>query len=238
VATSYTTNVRLQKPATADRNWDAPINANADALDGMTAIGGLAVTTTETPSATLNVQVSAGNYRKADGTIGTFAGTPSLALPAAATTFLWLTDSGVLTLGPTFPPTAHVRLASVTTSATTILSVADQRVQCSTSGTGLGFLLKAGDSIPDGANFALGTTTGTQVGTAPSQMLGFFGNTPATQAPATPALTDTTGATPGSGIVDVGSTFSQVNINTNFATLAAKINTLISALKRHGLMGS
>ncbi len=49
VATTYTANARLQKPATSDRNWDVPINANADALDGMTAIGGLAVTTTEIP---------------------------------------------------------------------------------------------------------------------------------------------------------------------------------------------
>ena len=43
-------------------------------LDGMTAIGGLAVTPTEVPSATLNVRVSGGNYIKADGTIGSFAG--------------------------------------------------------------------------------------------------------------------------------------------------------------------
>ena len=41
MAISYTTNARLQKPAVADRNWDVPINANADLLDGMTAIGGL-----------------------------------------------------------------------------------------------------------------------------------------------------------------------------------------------------
>ena len=47
-----------------------------------------------------------------------------------------LTDAGVLTTGTTFPSTAHVRLASVTSSATVILSVADQRVQCATSGTG------------------------------------------------------------------------------------------------------
>jgi hypothetical protein len=238
VATSYTNNVKLQKPATADRNWDIPLNANADLLDGLTAIGGLAVTAAETPSASLNVRVAPGAYRKGDGTIGTFAGASTVAMPASSATCLWLTDTGSLTTGTAFPTTAHVRLASVTSSATTISGVADQRVQCSTAGSGLGFILKAGDALADGANFSLGTTTGTQFGTAPNQLLGFFGSKPATQAVSTPALTDSTGATPGTGVTDVGATYSQANINANLATLAAKVNTLIAALKRHGLMSS
>ena len=238
MATTYTPNLHLQKPATANRNWDLPINANADLLDGMTAIGGLVVTTAESPSSTLNVRVSPGNYRKGNGTIGLFAGTSTLAVPASSTTDLWLTDAGVLTTGAAFPSTAHVRLASVISSATTILGVTDQRVQFAISGTGLGFLLKSGDTIPDGANFALGTTTGTEIGTAPGQMLGFFGSPPATQAPTTATIADSTGATPGSGVVEVGNSYNQSNINTNFATLTAKVNVLIAALKRHGLMAS
>ncbi len=56
LATTYSANARLQKPATSDRNWDVPINANTDALDAMTAVGGLASTPTEIPSATLQVR--------------------------------------------------------------------------------------------------------------------------------------------------------------------------------------
>ena len=72
MATTYTANARLQKPATADRNWDVTLNANADTLDAVSAIGGLATTVTETPSATLNVRVAAGSFVAADGTLGAF----------------------------------------------------------------------------------------------------------------------------------------------------------------------
>jgi hypothetical protein len=232
----YTTNAQLQKPATADRYWDIPINANMDTLDSMTAIGGLVVTTTEVPSTTLKVQVSQGNFRRGDGTIGTYAGTTALAMAPSATTYLWLTDSGSLTTGTTFPTTAHVRLAMVVTGATAISSLNDQRVQCTISGTGLGFILRAGDALVDGANFALGTTLGTQLGTVNTQKLGFFGSPPATQAPTTPLLSDTTGGALGAGVTDVGNAFNQSMLNANFAILTAKVNTLLSALKRHGLM--
>lgn len=235
---SYTANARLQKPATSDRNWDVPLNANADLLDGMTAVGGLAVAPKETPSVTLNVQVAAGGYKKADGTMGAFAGAPSVALPASATTYLWLTDAGALTTGNAFPTTAHVRLAHAVTSTSSISSVVDERVQSSTAGTGLGFVLKTGDSFADGASFSFGTTTGTQLATSPSQKLGFFGVTPATQAATVASLSDSTNGTVGTGVTDVGATFNQQAINANLATVAARINSLIAALKRHGLMSS
>jgi hypothetical protein len=64
MATTYTPNVRLQKPAANDRSWDGPVNANADTLDGMNAIGALCVTLAETPSASLNVSVAAGSTRR------------------------------------------------------------------------------------------------------------------------------------------------------------------------------
>jgi hypothetical protein len=39
----------------------------------------------------------------------------------------------------------------------------------------------AGLTISEGENIALGTTTGTQIGTAASQKLGFYGKTPVVQ---------------------------------------------------------
>src|SRR5206468_12855964 len=93
---SYTTNALLIKPATAQRNWDVAVNANADSLDGMSTIGQLLVTPTEIPSSTLDVRITAGSYSKGDGTVGSFPGIASFALPAGSTTFLWLSDSGQL----------------------------------------------------------------------------------------------------------------------------------------------
>ena len=117
----FTANAFLLKPATAQRNWDAAINANSDTLDGMSAIGQLVVTSAELPSATLNIRVTGGSYGKGDGTIGSYAGVAAFALPASSTSCVWLTDPGVLTASPTFPTTAHVRLAQVV----------DRRINCS-----------------------------------------------------------------------------------------------------------
>jgi hypothetical protein len=239
VATIYTANALLQKPATADRYWDVPLNANSDFLDGVSAIGRLLVTPTEVPSATLNVRVTPGTYVTANGTIGTFAGVASQALPASTTTYLWLTDAGVLSASASFPTAAHVRLASVATGPSSVLSVVDGRVGPQTSGTGLGFVLKAGDTMT-GALSVVSPSSGTAALTVnPSaQTLGFFGATPATQAPAVAPLVDNSNGVTSNTVVDVGATFSQAQIDANFATLAAKVNALIAALKRHGLMSS
>jgi hypothetical protein len=238
VVLHYTANAHLQKPSTSDRNWDVSLNANFDYLDGISAIGGLVVTTTETPSTTLNVRVSAGNYGKSDGSVGTYAGASSISLPASSTTSLWLTDAGVLTTGTGFPSTLHVRLASVVAGSSAIGSVTDQRVQCESSGSAVGFILKSGDILTDGANFTLGATLGTQIATSATQKLGFFGSVPASQAAGVALLTDATGGTVGGGLNNVGTSFSQVTINSNFATLAATVNALVAALKRNGLMAS
>jgi len=237
VATTYTTNSRLQKPAAADRNWDVAVNANADALDAMTAIGSLSVTAAETPSASLNVRVTAGNYAKADGTLATFGGVNSIALPASTTTCLWLTDSGTPTLGTAFPTTAHVRLAQVVSGLATISQVIDQRIQCATRGTGLGFVLKAGDTV-NGPLSVVNPSTGVPVIAADPtlKVLGFFGTTPNAQAPSQTPLTDSTTGTASGAVSAVGASFSPGVLNNNFASLAAQINALTSALKRHGLM--
>lgn len=51
----------------------------------------------------------------------------------------------------------------------------------STDITGLNFLPLAGGTMTDGANIAVGTTTGTKIGTATNQKIGFFNATPVVQ---------------------------------------------------------
>ncbi len=183
--------------------------------------------------------MTGGNYVKADGTIGAFAGVASYALAATTTSCLWLTDAGVLTSGAAFPTTAHVRLAQAVAGATAISSVVDDRVQCQAAGTGLGFVLKSGDTISGPLTVAT-PATGTPVLAvdAVNRALGFFGATPASQAASLAALTDNSTGTASGTIADVGSTFSQAQIDNNFASLTATVNALIAAMKRHGLMSS
>jgi hypothetical protein len=98
--------------------------------------------------------------------------------------------------------------------------------------------LRAGDTLSDGANIAVGTNLGTRLGTSADQKLGFFGSTPASQATSVAALTDTTGGTVGGGVINVGSTYNQAALNSNMATLAAALNALIGAMKHNGLMAN
>jgi hypothetical protein len=130
MSATYTTQLRLQKPGAGDRTWNTPLNANADALDALAPLGGLAVVPTETPSTTLNVRIAAGTFRKADGTVGSYAGTASQALTGGATNYIYLLDNATLTISTSAYPTnaAHVRLATVVAGASTITGVADDRV--------------------------------------------------------------------------------------------------------------
>lgn len=238
MATTYSQNARLQKPAPSDRNWDVPINANTDLIDGMTAIGGLVVTTAETPSTTLSIRIAPGSFVKADGTVGAFAGSPAVAVEASSRACVWLTDAGVVTTGADFPGTSHVRLARVVAGPTAIAQVVDERVQCTVAGAGVGFVSKSGDTV---AGSLTVTTPGTGAALvaidAANRKIGFFGATPATQAPALTLLVSNSTGVPSDAINDVGATHSQAVLNNNFASLTAKVDALINALKRHGLMG-
>lgn len=173
MANTYTPNIQLAMPATGDRTWNVPVNSNAQVLDSLAPVGALSVVTTEVPSATLNVHVAAGNYLKQDGTIGTYAGSASQSMTASATNYLYLdlTNSGALVVNTSgFPTTAHVRLATVVAGASTITSISDMRVAFHVIG-----------SFADGVNLTLGTSIGTQIGTAANQKLAFFGKTPIVQ---------------------------------------------------------
>jgi hypothetical protein len=180
MSTIYTQNAKLAKPAVADRNWNLPLNANADALDALAPIGGLCVTTAEASSASLTVQAASGRFQKADGTVAAFAGSASTALPPSQTSTLYLTDAGALVVSATgYPTTAHVPLATVVTNTTAVVSLTDDRVVCGVAGTNAHpFLPLAGGAMADGSDVALGASAGTRIGTAPSQKLGFWSASP------------------------------------------------------------
>ena len=134
MATTFTANKKLGQPATADRGWDGPLNTNASLLD-TDALGGLCVTLHEVPSTTLNVAVSAGSFRNAAGQIVTYAGSASTAMTTASTNYIYLTDSGTLTVNTTgFPAGNIVRLATVVAGATTITSITDARLPFASAG--------------------------------------------------------------------------------------------------------
>lgn len=167
MSTTYTPNAKLGKPAISDTGWGPVLTAGSDALDALAPIGGLAVTTHEQPSATLLVDVAAGKFVDQAGGVQTYAGVSSQAITLSTTKTLYLdgTSSWALVVGSAYPATAHVRLATVVAGATTITSITDNRLAFGVAG-----------SIADGANLVLGTATGTQIGTATSQKLGFFGH--------------------------------------------------------------
>ena len=79
-------------------------------------------------------------------------------------------------------------------------------------------------SIPDGSNLALGTVTGSQIGTADTQKLGFYGATPIVR-PGTYTPTNVT--TDRAYDADATTT----------AELADVLGTLIADLKALGLIG-
>jgi len=172
MSNTYTPNIALAMPASGDRTWNVPLNGNCSILDALAAVGNLCVTTTETPSASLNVHVAAGSFVKQDGTVGTYAGAVSQALLASARWVLYLdgTASWALMIASAYPTTPHVRLATVVTGSGAITSIADNRQCFMVCGT-----------IADGVNWSFGSGVGTQVGTAATQKLGFYGATPIVQ---------------------------------------------------------
>lgn len=128
MATTYTTRAKLRKPGVSDRNWNVPVNENADVLESCNAVGALAVTPAQVPSTSLNVQVGAGPYLTAWGRRDQFAGA-TLALTDNATNYVYLNSSGVATANTSAFPnsSAHVPLAIVATSGGLVGTIQDQR---------------------------------------------------------------------------------------------------------------
>lgn len=237
MSTRTTTNARLFKPAAAERNWDVPINANADFLDGVSAIGRLLVTPVDSPGASPSVRVTAGVYRRWDGSVAEYAGTESFPVTPSSMVFLWLTDGGQLSASDQFPTTPHVRLARVSAGASVVESIQDERV-CLVSAQASGVAPGSGGPVgvgPSSGQFGVNPSTGLAVISVVADVpaLGFFGATPSTQAPKVASIQDTSMGMPADSVESIGS----IAIDNNFATLTAKVNALIEVLQRHGLMG-
>lgn len=240
MATNFTSALGLQKPSTSDRNWDMPLNANSDLLDGLSALRGLVVTPNEFPSASLQVRVAPGRFRKSDGTFVDFPGATAVALSALSSTKVWLTDLGQLTTGAAYPATLYVPLAQVVTSANAVASVADGRVQCFSAGVVLPTYLSTAGGTVQGTFTVHSDASGKTVVQADpvANALAFFGATPAAQSPTSADLIDQTAGVAGGTMVDVGASHSQAVLNANFASLTAKVNTLLDTLKRFGLIST
>jgi hypothetical protein len=172
MANSYTTNLKLAEPALGDRSWNVALNGDLSTIDSLAPAGGLAVTTHEIPSASLNVDVAAGAFIAQDGTVGSFAGQSAFGTSSSTTSVLYLdgTSSWALTSAAGYPSTAHVRLATVATGGSSITSIADNR-QC----------FPVCGSIADGISITVGSVSGLQIATAGTQKLGFFGKSPTVQ---------------------------------------------------------
>jgi len=226
---NYTSSVRLAKPSTNYPAWDVPLNANADALDALSAIGGLAVAPAETPSSSLSVRVAPGVYGRPDGTAGTLAVGVTLTLPASGTTVVYLDASGTAQQAGAFPTTACVRLATVITGTASVVAVADARVVAATTGTDARpYLPTAGGKLADGGDVATGTVTGSRLATDPTQKLGFWGAAPVVQPSGAPQAAVTAPTTGAAALAQVGPTNTadvSPSINGNFAA----INTQLSA---------
>jgi hypothetical protein len=224
-------------PQDTPEGWVEYVNVNWDTLSFVSAIGNLIVQPRDLDANlvpnSLYVKVSAGDYGQSTGPIASYAGNAGLALPANSTTCLWLTDAGVLTTGAAFPATVHVRLARVTTGPTRITAITDARVVTAARGTPGAYALRAGDTFTGTILVGLG---GTFRADPVAGTVGFFGSPGATQAATVAALVDSSTGVVGNNIPNVGTAYDQTALNTIHASLTAKINALIAAIKRHGLM--
>lgn len=135
MSTSYTVNAGLGCPALDDSGWNVPIQATINLLDSLAPIGSLACRFREIPSTSLFVSFAAGTFRTSTGSVGSYAGA-TVAAPASATTYYWLTDSGTLTTGSGWPSGPYVPLAVVVAGSSTVTSVTDARSPYGSVGVG------------------------------------------------------------------------------------------------------
>jgi hypothetical protein len=196
MATQYTASAGLPYPALDDENWHLPLIQLFTLLDALGVVGPLAVKPSAPgdpapiPSTTLNVNIAAGKFVNSTGAVVTYAGTSAYAIDASSTKVLYLTEGGTLTKAAAYPAAFHVRLATITTNATTITALTDDRLPYHVFGGTSPYLPLAGGTLTDGANIVVGSTTGTKIGTATTQKLAFFNSTPIVQQANTSDLKD------------------------------------------------
>lgn len=93
-------------------------------------------------------------------------------------------------------------------------------------------------TLADAVDMVIGTTTGTKIGTATSQKLGFWNATPIVQPSGAnqAAITDSTGGTAGFTLSDVTASHSQSVLNNNFASLNRQLDAIRTALVAAGII--
>jgi hypothetical protein len=98
--------------------------------------------------------------------------------------------------------------------------------------------LTGNKSLADASNIVLGTGTGSKIGTATTQKLGFWNATPIVQpaAAAQAALTNSTGGTADGTLSAVSGTGDDADINNNFTELHTLLNAIRTALVNSGIM--
>jgi hypothetical protein len=111
------------------------------------------------------------------------------------------------------------------------------------SATTFGLLSRAGGTMDEGANIATGTTTGTKIGTATTQKIGFYNATPTVQGTAIADLTvtATSGSLPtanGSVTIANAATPTVVELLEYCAELEAKLEALLARIRSTGLIAT
>lgn len=238
--TTYTANTNMAEPAHGDTSWDTPIIADLNFLDAVAAIGGLCVALHEVPSSSLNVKVSAGNFRASTGSIISYAGTASQGCTASLTNYLYLDDAGALHVSTSaFPASLHVRLATVVAGSSTITSITDARLPFVSTGVPASLSLAAADASAV-VVVHTGTTNGVELGGASTDLLGFWGATPIARpaGSAQAALTNSTGGTTGTTLSAMTGTYASdfANLNNNLTRLFAQGDAIRTALVNAGLI--
>ena len=107
--------------------------------------------------------------------------------------------------------------------------------------TGLANTWSASQTLSEGSNFVFGTTTGTKLGTATTQKIGFFNSTPVVQQASGANLTNSVTA---GGVDDTIADFSDLTVYANSAAairndiyqLARKLKQVNDALRLFGLL--
>lgn len=185
--TSFTVTLGLPVPGLRQKGYHTIWDANQAMISGG-MLGRLSVKVSDPsqplglPSTSLNIDIAAGEFVASDSTQVDYAGVAGHAVPDGAVTYLWLDDSGVLGEGIAWPAATNVvRLAIVTAAGGVITALQDMRTPWRSAGGSAGtspYIQKTGDTISDGAVFVLAGTTGTQIGSASSEKLGFWGAAP------------------------------------------------------------
>lgn len=134
--------------------------------------------------------------------------------------------AGTVDIFPTTASKGKIAIAAADNTGNTTLTITNAEqggaytYTIPDAGASCQFLMAAGDqTLAEGKDIALGTTTGTKIGTATSQKLGFYNATPIVQASAytqTYATADRTHANPTAAALTVSD-----GVGTNDGTIAA-----------------